>query len=157
MADTDDMVNVAQGKLEQLVGQDAPSIGEAEETVVCKDSPQAHGARMEDGLMAQATKTGMSVYNLDALADYNIAKDGEEGEDGGEGCLAIDDPEGDVVDLEAIGQVSHAFPAGIGMCDDNNFMSPIDEFLHVLGDDFDQQFQVSSRLTVGTCDSRPLL
>lgn len=137
MADTDDMVNVAQGELEQLVGQDAPSICEAKEAMICKNGPQTHGARMQDGLMTQATKTGMSVYNLDALADYNVAKDGEEGEDGGEGRLAIDDPEGNVVDLEAIGQVSHAFSACVGMCNDNNFMSPIDEFLDLSGDDID--------------------
>jgi hypothetical protein len=79
--------------------------------------------------MAQAAKTGMSVDNLNALADYDIAEDGEKGEDGGKGSLAIDDPKGDVVDLESIGKVSYTLSAGIGMGDDDYFVSTVDEFL----------------------------
>jgi hypothetical protein len=46
MADTDDMIDVAQGELEQLVGQDTRSIGEAKQTMIGKHGPQAHRARM---------------------------------------------------------------------------------------------------------------
>jgi hypothetical protein len=88
---------------------------------------------MQDGLMAQATKTGMSVYDLDALADHDVSKDGEKREDGREGGLAVDDPEGDVIDLETVGQVSHTRAACIGVCNDNDFVSAINEFLGVLG------------------------
>jgi hypothetical protein len=128
MADTDNMINIAQSELQKLIGEYATSIRESKETMIRKDSPQAHGPRMQYGLVAQATKTGMSVYDLDALANYNIAKDGEEREDGREGGLAVDDPEGNVVDLEAVGQVSYARSASIGVCDDYDFVPAIDEF-----------------------------
>ena len=77
----------------------------------------------------------MSVYDFDALADYNVAEDGEEGEDGRKGRLAIDDEEWDVVDLEAIGQVTNACSASIGMCDDDDLVSTVDEFLSLLEGD----------------------
>lgn len=129
MANTDDMINVAQGELEQLVGQNARSISETKQTVVGENCSQAHCARMQNGFMAKAAKTGVSMDNLDALADDNVAEDGEKGEDGGKGGLAIDDPEGNVVDLKSIGQVSHAFSAGVGVGDDNDFVPTVDEFL----------------------------
>lgn len=84
---------------------------------------------MQYSLMAQTTKTGMAMYNLNPLADGDIAKYGEEGEDGWERRLAIDDKEGNVVNLEPVGQVSYACPASVGMCDDNDLVPSIDEFL----------------------------
>jgi hypothetical protein len=45
------MVHVTECKFEQLVGQDATSISEANERMVSKDSPQAHGSAMKDGLL----------------------------------------------------------------------------------------------------------
>ena len=71
----------------------------------------------------------MSVYNLYALADDNVAKDREEGEDGREGRLAVDDEEGDVVDFEAVGQISDACSASVGVRNDNDLVSAVDEFL----------------------------
>lgn len=129
MANTDDMIHVAQGELEQLVGQNACSISETKQTVVGENCPQAHCARMQNGFMAKAAQTGMSMDDLNALADDNVAEDGEKGEDGRKGGLAIDDPEGNIVDFESIGQVSHALSAGIGVGDDNDFVSTVDEFL----------------------------
>jgi hypothetical protein len=129
MADADDMVDVAESKLEKLVCKDAPRVGEAKQAVIREDGPQAHGPRMQYGLMAQGTKTGMAVHNLNLLADADVAKDGEEGEDGREGGFAVDDPEGDVVDLEAVCEVPHTGATGIGVCDDDHLVATIDEFL----------------------------
>ena len=42
MANTYDMINVAQSKLQQFVGQDTGSICEAEQRVICEYSPQSH-------------------------------------------------------------------------------------------------------------------
>lgn len=88
---------------------------------------------MQYGLMAQAAKTGMSVNNLDAFADGDVPEDGEEGEDGWKGGLAVDDEEGHVVDLEAIGQVAYTRTASVGVCYDNDLVSTVDEFL-AMGD-----------------------
>lgn len=87
----------------------------------------------------------MSVYDSNALADYDVAEDGEEGEDGREGRLAVNDPERDVVDFEAVGQVSNAFSTIVRMCDDDDFVSTIDKFLPVLGK---YRVKAPSRLTL---------
>jgi hypothetical protein len=98
----------------------------------------------------------MSVYDLDALADYYVAEDGKEREDGWKGRLAVDDPEGNIVHLEAVGQVSDALSAGIGVCYDDDFVSAIDEFLDSLGEDIERKLGVGLHLRAGTCGS-PLL
>jgi hypothetical protein len=131
MAHTDDMVNVAECELQELVGEYAASICKAEQTVICKDGPQAHGPGMQNSFVAQATKASMAMYDLDSFADHNVAEDGKEGEDSGERRLAVDDQEGDIVDLEAICKVSHACSASVGVSDDNDLVAPIDEFLYV--------------------------
>lgn len=74
----------------------------------------------------------MAVHDLYPFAYYDVAKDGKEGEDGRKGRLAVDDEEGDVVDFEAIGQVPHACSASVGMCDDDDLVSAVDEFLALL-------------------------
>jgi len=43
------------------------------------------------------------VDDLDVLAYHNVTEDGEEGEDGRERGLAVDGPEGYVVDFESVG------------------------------------------------------
>jgi len=96
--------------------------------VVGEDGSEPHGPRMQDGLMAQAAKTSMPMDNLDAFADGDVSEDGKEGEDGWEGRLAVDDEEGDIVDLEAVGQVAYARTASIGVCYDNDLVSTVDEF-----------------------------
>jgi hypothetical protein len=52
MADTDDMIDIAQSELEKLIGEYAASICEAKETMVREDGPQAHGPSMQDSLIA---------------------------------------------------------------------------------------------------------
>ena len=100
--------------------------------MICEDRPQPHGSSMQYGLIAQAAETSMSVYDFDALADHDVAKDGEEREDGRKGGLSVDDQKRDVVDLEAICEVSHTSPTSVGMSDDNHLVSAIDEFLKLV-------------------------
>lgn len=102
--------------------------------MVSEDGTQAHGAGMQDGLMAQAAQTGMAVNDLDLLTDDNVAEDGEEGEDGRKGGLAIDDKEGHVVDLEAVGQVADASATLVLMGDDDDLVATVDELLRQLVD-----------------------
>jgi len=52
VTDAYDMVDVTQSELQELVREDGPSISKAKETVVCKNSPQAHGTGMQDGFVA---------------------------------------------------------------------------------------------------------
>jgi hypothetical protein len=129
MADTYDMIHVAQSKLQEFVGKYGPSVCEAKETMVCEHRPQPHGSSMQYSLMAKTAEAGMPVYNLDSLAYDDVAEYREEGEDGGEGGLAVDDEERHIVDLQAIGEVSHTCSPGIRMGDDYDLVSSINEFL----------------------------
>lgn len=156
MADAYDMIYVAQCELQELVGEDSSRVSKAKETVVCKDGPQSHSSSMQNCLMAQAAQTCMAMYDLDAFANNNIPEHREEGEDGGEGSLAVDDEEGHVVDLQTIGEVSDARSACIRVCDDYDLMAAIDEFLGVINT---AQSYATGFLqwTAGTCDSLHLL
>lgn len=71
----------------------------------------------------------MPVDDLDSLPNHDVPKDGKEGEDGGEGGLAIDDEEGDMVDLQAIGEIAHAGSPFICVGNDDDFVTTIDKFL----------------------------
>jgi len=46
VTDTDDMVNVAQGKLQKLVGENASCVRKAKQAMIREDSPQPHRSRM---------------------------------------------------------------------------------------------------------------
>ena len=129
MTDAYDMIYIAQSELQELVREDCPSVCEAKETVICKDGPQSHCTGMQDSFVAQTAETSMAVHNLDPFAYDNVAEYWEEGEDGGEGSLAVDDEEGYVVDLQTVGEISHSCSAGICVCDDYHFVASIDEFL----------------------------
>jgi hypothetical protein len=132
MADADGMVDIAQSKLEELVGEDAACVGKAKQTVVRENGPQTHGPGMQYSLIAQTAQTGMSVYDLDALANDDVAEDGEEGEDGRKGGLAVYNEKRYVVDFEAIGEVPHARPASVSVGDDDDFVAAVNEFLELV-------------------------
>lgn len=128
------VVHVAQAELEQLVRQDARRVREPEQRVVGEDGAQAHGPRVQDGLVAEVAQAGVAVDDLDALADADVAEEREEGEDGREGGLAVDDEEGHVVDLEAVGQVAHALAVVVGVRDDDDLVAAVDELAGELVD-----------------------
>ena len=71
----------------------------------------------------------MSVHNLNLLPYYDISKDGEEGEDGGHSRLAIYNEEGNVIDLEAIGEMTDTCSALICVCYHDNLMATVNQLL----------------------------
>jgi hypothetical protein len=152
VTDANDMVDITKRKLEQLVGQYASCVREAEQAVVCEDSPQTHCSSVQYGLIAQAAKTSMAVYNFDSFANHNVAEDGEKREDGREGRFSVDDEEWDVVDFETVCEISHTCSASIGVGDDNHLVAAIDEFLvfvrKVVGDPSNEE---SLHWTADTC------
>lgn len=86
---------------------------------------------MENRLVAETTQTLVTMHNLDLLADYDVAKHGEEGEHRGHRRLAVDHEERDVVDLETIGEVAHAGAALVGMGYDDDLVAAVYEFLYL--------------------------
>jgi hypothetical protein len=157
MADAYNMVHVAQGELQELVCKYSPGVCKAKKTVICEDCPQPHRSSMQDSFVAQTAKTSMTVYDLDPFAYDDIAKHREEGEDGWEGSLAVDDEEWYIVDLEAIREVAHPCSPGICMSDDYDLVSAIDEFLGLISRGVGGGECGSLRWITGTCDSLHLL
>lgn len=84
--------------------------------------------------MAQTTQTPMPVNNLDTLAQTYIPEDREEGEDGREGGGAVDDEEGHVVDLDAVGEVADALAIVVGVGYDDDLVAAVDELAGELVD-----------------------
>lgn len=129
MADANDMIHVAQRKLQQFIRKYGAGICKPKEGMVRKNGPQPHRAGMQDGFVTEAAQTLVAMDNLDLFSYDNIAEDREEGEDGGHRGLAVNDKVGDMVDLQAVGQVSDAGPAPVCMCDDDDLVASIYEFL----------------------------
>lgn len=128
MAHADAMIYITERKLEQLVGQDTRRVRKPKQRMIRKRRPEAHGARMQDSLITKTAQASMPVHNLNLLTDANIAKYGKERKDGRKGGLAVDDEKGDVVDLEAVGEVAHALPAVVvGVCDDDDLVPAVDQ------------------------------
>lgn len=69
----------------------------------------------------------MAMHNLYLLPYDNVPEYWEEGEDGWEGRLSIDDKEGYMVDLEAIREVPHTGSAFVCMGNNDDFMAAINE------------------------------
>jgi hypothetical protein len=127
MAHTDDMINIAQDELQQLVGQDASSVCESKERMVCENGAQPHRSRMQYRLMAETAQAGMAMYNLNLLSYNDISKDGKERKNSREGCCSIDDEKWYMVNLEAVGEVSHPSSSRISMRYYDDFVAAVNQ------------------------------
>ena len=87
---------------------------------------------MEDSLLAEVAEAGMAVDDLYLLADYDIAKDWEEGKDRWKGGLPVDDKERHMVDFKAVGEISDSSTAFICMSDYDDLVSSVDKFLYII-------------------------
>jgi hypothetical protein len=97
--------------------------------VVREDGPQTHGTRMKNSFSAKAAETGMAMDNVNLLADDDIAEYGEEGEHGRKRRFAVNDEEGNVIDLQSIGEVTDPSASFVCVGNYDDFVSPINEFL----------------------------
>ena len=72
----------------------------------------------------------MNYLNL--LANDNISEYGKEREDSRKGRFAVDDKERDMVDFQAISEISDASAASVSVGYYDDFVSAVDEFLLIL-------------------------
>ncbi len=86
---------------------------------------------MQDSFMTEVAETGMAMHNLYLLSNDDIPKDGKKRKDRREGCFPIDDQEWNMIDLETIGKISNTGTTSICMCDDDHFMSAVNQFLRL--------------------------
>lgn len=129
MAHTNDMINITQCEFEQFIGQNGSSICKAEQRMIGEHSAQAHCPGMENSFMAEVTQTRMTMYYLDLLPYDDIAKDGKERENGGEGRLPVYHEKGNMIDFQSIRKIANTSPTFISMSDNDDFMPAIYEFL----------------------------
>jgi hypothetical protein len=97
------MIDIAQGELQELVGQYTGSIREAKEGVVREDCSEAHSTSVEDCLMTEAAETCVSMDDFNLFTDDDVPEDGKEGEDSWKGRLPVDDEERDMIDFQSVG------------------------------------------------------
>lgn len=140
VAHTDTVVNVTQGEFEKLIRENGTCISKAKERVVGKNSPQPHCAGMQDSFMAKTAETAMAVHNLNTFANTNVPEGGKEGEDGRKCGGAVDDEEGNVVDLDAVCEIADALPVIIGVSDDDDLVATVDK---LCGELIDVRFDAS--------------
>ena len=74
------------------------------------------------------------MHDFDLLPDDDIAEDGEEGEDSWEGCRPVDDEEWNVIDLDAVCEISHAGSTLVGVGYDNDLVAAVHELCGQLVD-----------------------
>lgn len=121
------MVDITKGEFEELVGENAGSIGKAEQGMVREDGPDAHGASMECCFPTEAAQRGVAVYNVDLLSYDDVPEYGKEGEDSRHSGRAVYRPEGHVVAFQTIREVSNPSPIFVGVSDDHHLVTSIDE------------------------------
>ena len=66
------------------------------------------------------------MYDLHVLSDDNISKDRKEGEHRRKGSFAIYYEKWNMVDFNAICQVSDTCPVGVSVCEDDDLMPTVD-------------------------------
>lgn len=128
MAYADDVIDVAQCEFEELVCQDTCGVCEAKERMIGEDSPQTHRSCVQYSFVAEAAQACVAVHNLDTFPNDDVAKDGEEREDGRKGAFPINDRKGNMVDLEPICQIADSSATFVGMSDYYDFVATVDEF-----------------------------
>jgi hypothetical protein len=79
--------------------------------------------------MTKTAQTCVTMDDLDFLPDDNIAKYWKEGEDRRECGLSVDDEERDMVYFETVCQIANACSTFVCVCDYDDFVATIDEFL----------------------------
>ena len=127
MANANDVIHIAQRKLQQLIRQNTRRIREPKKRMIRKHRPKPHSPSMQNRLMAQTAQTSMPMHNPNLLPQHHIPENRKKGKNGRERGFAINDKERHVVDLEAVGQVADAGAAFVGVGDDDDFVAAVDE------------------------------
>lgn len=123
MRDADDGLDVAEAALEHLVAPDLGHVAEPKKRVVGEDGADAHGAGVHDGLHAERAQRGVRVDDVDRLAHKDRAEVREGGEEVGQGRVDVGRRkrlDGDVVDLDAVGEPAHAVARWVRVRDDDD-------------------------------------
>lgn len=125
MRDANDVVDIREGELEELVHDNTAGIRESKERMIREAGFETHGARVDDGLVAHRGEGLVSMNDRYPLPQDNCPEDRKESVECRRGSVLKDNLHGDMVNFEPVGQTPNPAPAAIGVCDDNNFVSPL--------------------------------
>lgn len=89
---------------------------------------------MEQCIVGHGGEGAVRVHHSDALSHKHTAQQWEAVEDGGGSRLVVHDLQGEVVDLQSVGQVSDALPPAIGVGGDHHLVPLLDQALGELVD-----------------------
>lgn len=95
--------------------------------MIREDGPDTHGASMESCFPTQTTQGGMAMYNVDLFSYYDVPEYGKEREDGGHSGRAVYGPERHIVAFQTIREISNSCPIIIGVSDNDDLVTSIDE------------------------------
>jgi hypothetical protein len=79
--------------------------------------------------VAEAAQTGVAMHNFNFFSYYNVSEHWEERKDCGHSRLSVDDEKWDMIDLKAIGKIMYSGASLICMCDNDDLVSSVNEFL----------------------------
>lgn len=71
----------------------------------------------------------MTMDNLNLFSYKDIAEHREKRKHCWEGCFTVDHEERNVIDFEAVGEISHTRSAFVCVCNYDDFMPPVNQFL----------------------------
>lgn len=89
---------------------------------------------MEQCVMGHGGEGAVRVHHGDTLPHKHAAQQREAVEDGGGRGLVVHDLQGEVIDLQSVGQVSDALPPAVGVGGDHHLVSLLDQALGELVD-----------------------
>lgn len=120
MRDANDMIDIAEGKLEQFVRQDRAGIGEPKQRMIGKTHLEPHGFPVEDSFLTERGKGAMAMDNVNGFTNKNAAKQREKAKQGGKCGFRVDHQRRHIVHLEPIGHVAYPFSVSVRMRHDNH-------------------------------------
>lgn len=120
------MIHITKCKLKQLIRQNTRRIRKPKERMIRKHRPQTHRPPMQNSLRTHTTQTSMSMHNLNLLPNNNIPENREKGEDSWERGIPVYNEERDVVDFDAVRQISYACSSGVVVGYDYYFVAAVD-------------------------------
>lgn len=100
---TDNVVDIRESELQELVHDNTAWIREPKERVICEAGLEAHGARVDDGLVAHGGEGLVAMNDRDPFAQHDRSEDGEESIDSWRGGFLEDDHHGHMVYLQTVG------------------------------------------------------
>lgn len=95
---------------------------------------QAHGFGVEQCIVGHGGEGAVCVHHSDALPHKHTAQQREAVDDTGGGGLVVHDLQGEVVNLQSVGQVSDPLPPAVGVGGDHHLVPLLDQALGELVD-----------------------